>query len=196
MLSGEEQAFDEFFGRYFPRLCRFALARLGQDADAAEEVVQATLCKAVTKLATFRGEAMLFTWLCTFCRHEIFALRDRRRRLGHEIELVEDVPEVRAALESLAALPGVDPETSLRRRELARLVQVAIDHLPSRYGDALQWKYIEGASVRQIAGRLRLSEKAAESLLTRARQAFRDGFSALTAAPASPAAIGPRASGA
>lgn len=35
LLAGEEAAFDEFFAGYFPRVYRFALARLGGDADAA-----------------------------------------------------------------------------------------------------------------------------------------------------------------
>jgi DNA-directed RNA polymerase specialized sigma24 family protein len=49
--------------------------------------------------------------------------------------------------------------------------------LPDRYGDALKWKYLEELPVEQIAGRLGVGHKAAESLLTRARAAFRDSFS-------------------
>ena len=49
----------------------------------------------------------------------------------------------------------------------------------AHYGDALEWKYLEGLAVREIADRLGLTAKAAESLLARAREAFRDGFSAL-----------------
>src|SRR5688572_24003572 len=94
MLAGDEMAFEEFFETYFPGLYRFALTRLDRNADAAEEVVQATLCRAVTKLATYRGEAALFTWLCTFCRHEISAHYDRHRRNQHETLLVEDTPEI------------------------------------------------------------------------------------------------------
>jgi RNA polymerase sigma-70 factor, ECF subfamily len=56
-------------------------------------------------------------------------------------------------------------------------VQVTLDHLPARYADVLEWKYIQGLSVDEIAHRLGVGYKAAESLLTRARQAFRDGFS-------------------
>jgi RNA polymerase sigma-70 factor (ECF subfamily) len=180
VLGGDEAAFEEFFDGYFPRLYRFALARLDGREDAAEDVVQATLCNAMTGLKTFRGEAALFTWLCTLCRHEIGAYIRRHGRPSAAVELVEDAPEIRAALESLAASAGGDPEEPLHRREIARLVQVALDALPSRYGDALEWKYVHGLSVREIAARLRLGPKAAESLLTRARQAFREGFAALT----------------
>ena len=73
MLAGDESAFDAFFETYFPGLYRFALARLDGNADAAEDVTQATLCAAIRKIGTYRGEAALFTWLCTFCRHELSA---------------------------------------------------------------------------------------------------------------------------
>ena len=179
LIAGEEAAFSEFFEGYFSPLYRFALARMDHDADAAEEVVQATFCKAIPKLGTYRGEASLLTWLCTFCRHEI---SDYFRRSGsphREVELVEDQPEIAAALQSLAAA-SAGPEGSLLAREIARLVHVALDQLPLRYAHALEWKYAEGMSVQEIAARLGLSPKAAESLLTRAREAFREGFAALT----------------
>ena len=179
LLGGEEAAFEHFFETYSSRLYRFAASRVGGDGDAAEEVVQLTLSKALTKLVTFRGEAALFTWLCTFCRHEISAYYARRERTSLETPLVEDSPDVRAALESLGALSTSGPEEQYRRREVARLVQVTLDCLPEPYGDALEWKYIQGWSVDEIAERLQVRPKAAESLLTRARQAFRDAFSAL-----------------
>ena len=184
LLAGNEEAFEEFFERHFPGLYRFALIRLGRDHGAAEEAAQAALCKAIGKLETYRGEATLFAWLCTFCRHEIASHFRARRRSPAEESLPEDAPEIRAALESLGRLAGTDPEAIFRRKEISRLVQVTLDCLPARYGDVLEWKYIEGLSVIDIAARLNLGPKAAESLLTRARQAFRDGFAAFQAGPA------------
>jgi RNA polymerase sigma-70 factor (ECF subfamily) len=125
---------------------------------------------------------MLFTWLCTFCRREISAFYRHRGRIPEVVPLVEDDPEVRAALSSLGALLE-GPEAAVRRKEVGRLVQVALDHLPSRYGDALEWKYLEGVPVKEIGERLGIGPKAAESLLTRARQAFRDGFTSLIRTP-------------
>jgi len=178
LLAGDERAFDEFFEGSFPGLFRFALPRVEGNEDAAEEVAQATLCKAISKIATFRGEASLFTWLCAFCRHEISAYHRARGRTAGEIDLIEEHPGVRAALESLG-VASEGPDRVLARREISRLVQVVLDRLPAHYGNALELKYIEDRSVREIAERLGLSPKAAESLLTRAREAFRDGFAEL-----------------
>jgi RNA polymerase sigma-70 factor (ECF subfamily) len=175
MMGGDEDAFERFFASSFPPLYRFAAARL-PEPEAAEEVVQAALSRAVTKLGTFRGEAALLTWLHTFCRHEISAWYQQRAR-RREIDLVEELPEVRAALESLAH--DADPLQHVRRDELRRLVQATLDALPARYGDALEWKYIDGLAVAEIAERLGVGVKAAESTLTRARNAFREGFLAV-----------------
>ncbi|MGB6337436.1 MAG: sigma-70 family RNA polymerase sigma factor [Thermoanaerobaculia bacterium] len=179
LLAGDEEAFEEFFHGYFPRLYRFALARVDNCPDAAEEITQVTLTKVVSKLGTYRGEARLFTWLCTFCRHEISADWRRENRQPHQVDLIEEIPEIRATLETLLVSSGGGPEERLHRKEIARLVQVTLDHLPPRYGDALEWKYIHGLTVKEIAELLQVGPKAAESLLTRARQAFREGFSAL-----------------
>ena len=103
----------------------------------------------------------------------------RRGRLAPETPLVEDSPDVRAAMESLGAMGPKQPRRATRRHEVARLVQVTLDSLPERYGDALEWKYIQGWSVDEIAGKLGVGPKAVESMLTRARQAFRDAFAAL-----------------
>lgn len=184
MMRGDERAFNEFFDSHYPGLYRFALSRLDRNADAAEEVSQAAICKAITKLATYRGEAALFTWLCTFCRHEISAWCRKNRVGAQRLDLVEDVPEVRAALESLGAQFG-GPEQRFDRMEIARLVQVTLDSLPRHYGNALEWKYLEDRPVQEIAERLGLGYKAAESLLTRARGAFRDAFKTLTGADGS-----------
>ena len=178
MIAGEEPAFETFFKDCVPPLYRFALARM-REPGAAEEVVQATLCRAIDHLQSYRAEAALLTWLCTFCRHEISAYYRRAARMPEQVDLVEELPEVRAALESLTAGRPMDPEAQLRQQQVGRLVQVTLDALPPRYADALEWKYIEGLSVAEIAGRLAVGSKAAESVLTRARQAFREGFSAL-----------------
>jgi RNA polymerase sigma-70 factor (ECF subfamily) len=173
MLEGDEAAFETFFQGCFGRLYGFALPRMDHDHAAAEEVVGAVLARAVRKLHTYRGEAPLFTWLCTICRREIAARKPRP-----EVELLEDRPDVRAALLERAGGEAL-PEESLQRAEAGRLVRAALDSLPPRYGQALEWKYLEGRSVVEVGERLGLGAKATESLLTRARVAFREAFESM-----------------
>ena len=179
LRNGDESAFEEFFAEYFPRVYRFARVRLTGDDDAAEEVAQTTLSRALDKISTYRGEAALFVWLCSFCRHEITAWSERSGK-APQVSLSDDSAETRAILDALAALSADDPEREYERRELSRLVHVALDHLPGKYKEALVCRYLEGASVDEIGRRLNLGYKAAESLLTRARQAFREGFAGVS----------------
>ena len=176
VLAADAAAFEEFFAIYFPRLYRFTLIRVDGREDTAEEIVQRVLIRAIDRLATYKGEASLLTWLCAFCRREIGAWR-HEQGVAREVSLFDDRPEVQAALEALSDADADDPEAALRRRELSGLVQLTLDHLPTRYGDVLEWKYIQGLSVDEIAARLGVGYKAAESLLTRARVSFREGFS-------------------
>lgn len=179
MLNGSEKAFQQFFETYFPRLLRFAVYRLQGDIALAEDITQRTLGKAMDKLDTFRGEASLYAWLCTFCRHEISAMLRQSNR--EPVDLIEDLPLVRATLESIID-PDASPELSARRGEVIRLIQVTLDSLPIAYADAIEWKYIDGLSVVEIAQRLGRGRKATESLLSRARESFRDGFATLAGA--------------
>jgi RNA polymerase sigma-70 factor, ECF subfamily len=176
MLGGDEQAFEAFFNAYFPRVYRFALPRLNGDVEAAREVVQATLAKAMRRIGDFRGESALFTWICQICRREaVDHIRSRRRHVKHLV-LIDDRPELRSAIEAIEAPEEYDLVRQYGRAEVGRLVRVVLDRLPSNYGDALEWKYMEGSSVEEIGERLGIGTIAAQSLLARARIAFREAL--------------------
>ncbi len=179
LLSGDERAFERFFEENFARLYRFALPRLSGDKQAAEEVAQTALTRGLQKLATYRAESALFTWLCAICRNEMSDWLRKQGRYREHIVLTEDFPEVAAAVDSIA-MPAEDgPEASYRRLEKQRLIEVALDRLPPKYGDVLEWKYVEGHSVREIADRLDIGQEAAQSLIARAKRAFADVYGTL-----------------
>jgi RNA polymerase sigma-70 factor, ECF subfamily len=180
MLAHDKSAFDAFFNGYFPRLYRFARTRLNNDPNATKEIVHVTLSKAMRKLSSYRGEAALFTWLCTICRNEISDHIARVARERERVVLTEDLPDVRAAVDALTAPAADDPENQYVRLETTRLIQVALDRLPLRYGDALEWKYVYGFSVDEIAAKLGVGVEAAQSVLARAKRAFQDVYGALT----------------
>ena len=180
LLEGNEQAFNRFFEENFARLYRFAIARLGDDPEGAREVVQIVLTRAVQKLHTFRAESALFTWLCAICRNEISDWLTKQGRYRDHIVLVEDFPEVAAAVDTIQAPDS--PERHYQRVEALRLIQVALDRLPAKYGDVLEWKYVEGFSVKEISERLDIGTEATQSLLARAKRAFADVYTTLSEA--------------
>jgi RNA polymerase sigma-70 factor (ECF subfamily) len=179
LLKGDQRAFDQFFNDNFSRLYRFVLARMSDDPEATREIVQAALGKALRKIKGYRGESALYTWLCVICRNEMVDWARRNARYREHIVLTEDYPEIQAAVDSFLAPPATDPGQQYQKHEASRLVQVALDKLPPRYGDALEWKYIEGYSVKEIAGRMGVSQEAVQSLLARARKAFEEIYSTL-----------------
>jgi RNA polymerase sigma-70 factor (ECF subfamily) len=192
MLAGDEAAFRVFFETYFPRVYRFALPRLGNDAEACKEVVQSTLVKAMRALGSFRGEAALFSWLCQICRRQIADYLRAHKRHHQNVVLIDDTPGLREALDAIAAPASDEPLQGYGSAETRRLVQSVLDRLPSRYGDVLEWKYIEGRSVEEISALLGVGQAAAQSLLARARVAFREALETVFGSTASDVLAGMR----
>lgn len=173
MRAGEQSAFERFFGAYARRLAAFVARRSTLDPAGIEDMVQATLIKAIRHLESFRGEAALFTWLCTICRHELASQRRKGARQPiHESIDVEGL--ARDVLAEMRAPEECEPhrelETVAHRNEVAR----TLNSLPERYALVLEWKYGDGCSVEEIAGVLGLTPTAAQSLLARARKEFKD----------------------
>jgi RNA polymerase sigma-70 factor (ECF subfamily) len=178
LLAGDEQAFRAMFEDYLPKLYRFALVRLDGRPDEAVEVVQQTFCKAFEHLDGYRGEASLYGWMCRICQNSIVDMARRQQR--SPVALLEDTSAVEGILEAIAAPLEERPDQQVARGDLIRLIQATLDQLPGHYGDVLEWKYVDGLSVKEIAQRLTIAPKAAESLLTRARGAFRNAIAAVT----------------
>jgi len=177
LLAGEAEAFEQLFEESYDGLYRFTLTRVGHDELLAEELTQAAFVQALEKLDTYRGEAALFSWLCTFCRYEASAHFRRQHRIPASVDSPEEDGEVRAVLDAMAA--GVaGPDDSLQSKQAVALVHDALDSLRPKYRQVLAWKYFDDLPVSEIAQRLDMSPKAAESLLTRSREAFRIEFSA------------------
>jgi len=132
----------------------------------------------VQKMGSFRGEALLFTWLCQICRNEMVTTYRQRGIQDSQTVRLEDHPAIQAALESISV--DIDtPEKNRTQEELARFVRLTLEYLPTKYATALELKYIRGCSVDEIGEQLNISTKAAESVLSRARAAFKEGFRSL-----------------
>lgn len=177
LIAGNEEAFVAFFNDYFPRLYRFAVTRLKNDEEEIKDIIQTTLTNAIRSMDTYRGEAALFSWLCQICRNEINGHLRRKNR--DEVIVAEDGSELRGILETLTAPEVYEPGYNSEKEEIKRMVQVILDYLPPKYGNALEWKYIEGCSVNEIAEKLLVTPLAAQSILSRARVAFRDAIESI-----------------
>jgi RNA polymerase sigma-70 factor (ECF subfamily) len=172
MRLGEQSAFDQFFDRYAGRLGAFVARRSALNSAGVEDVVQMTMINAMRGLASFRGGSSLFTWLCQISRNH---LADARRKAARQPveqsldELVDEKP--RATVIHLTDFR--DPLDECASESDRSAVRRAINRLPAQYARILELRYGDELTVPEIATSLGISESAAESLLVRAKQAFR-----------------------
>ncbi len=178
MNAGEQRAFDEFFRSNVPRLVAFTTRHSGLDTASVEDIVQNTLVKAMRSLGTYRGEASLFTWLTQICLYELVDnTRKTARRPTHvSLHDLEDVWRMVAQLRVPAHLePAAEVDAELQREA----VLSTLHSLPRRYAEVLEAKYGEGLSVEEIALESGTTLVAVQSLLARAREAFKAKWLAL-----------------
>ena len=180
VLAGDAAAFDAFFGEYFPRLYRYVLPRVGHTGRGRTGHLPgnaAARAAPPAHLSRRGGTVQLDLQDRQQPARRLLALNRRERE---RVVFGEDDPTVQAVLAALQAGESDDPERQHSFTELCRVVQATLDNLPGRFGDALEWKYLDGLPVAEIAQRLGLSTAAAQSLLQRARAAFREAFTAIS----------------
>jgi RNA polymerase sigma-70 factor (ECF subfamily) len=181
-LAGNADAVQALADAALAPLYNFCLYRVGRDRHLCEEVVQDTLVRAIRDLAQYdppRAGDNIFPWLTGLARNEISRVLSRHKSaVSLEAMWAKMDRELLAIYSKLEQEPfGAD---LLQRQETRELVNTTMSQLPPHYRDALEAKYLSGRTVRDLAALWSISEKAVESLLTRARQAFRETFLALT----------------
>jgi RNA polymerase sigma-70 factor (ECF subfamily) len=173
IIDGNELVFNQFFTDYYPRLFRFIMSRVGSDKDLSDDFSQQTMCKTIDNLASFRGEAALFTWMCQISRSIIHAHFVKEKRRGKIVIPMADKQEVRDVLDTVAISENQQPDKLVDSENLGQLISEVMDNLPNNYGDLLEWKYVEHLSVAQIAEKTNTSMISVQSSLARARKAFK-----------------------
>jgi RNA polymerase sigma-70 factor (ECF subfamily) len=164
VLQRDRKATAEFVNTYTDAVYSFVRRRLSPRHDLVDDLVQEVFIAAWENLGSFRGASPLRTWLLGIARHKI---EDHYRRLlqstqSLEPEAAEELPASELDMEAIAD----------RKRTEQRARQVLAD-LPEHYSVALQWRYWEKRSAREMAEATGRSEKAIERLLARAREQFR-----------------------
>jgi RNA polymerase sigma-70 factor (ECF subfamily) len=172
MRRGDQRAFDEFFDTYADRLGAFASRRCSLDAAALEDVVQVTMINAIRGLGTFRGGSTLFTWLCQICRNHLADVARKTQRQP-KVKSLDEMLEAGDSAAIIELADFRDPLAECTDDSSRNAVRLAINRLPATYARILELRFGDELTVPEIARVLQLSESAAESRLSRARQAFR-----------------------
>jgi RNA polymerase sigma-70 factor, ECF subfamily len=157
-MGGDEPAWAELYHAAYDAVFRYALWRCGGRADLAEDVVQEAWLLAASKLRAFDPARGRFAgWVCGLAANAARTAVRTRLRQGRRLAAIR--------------VPADEPD-----EHDSELVAVALAELPAEYEAVLRAKYFEQRSVSDIAAERGKGVKAVESLLTRAREAFRTAY--------------------
>jgi len=161
--AGDVDAFEELYRQHARRLFSLVLRMIGS-ADDAEDLLQEVFLQAHRKLAGFRGESTLGTWLYRLTmNHCLDHLRGRQAKMSRATDSLDDED----AAEPAARAPVVP--SAISRMDLER----AIDTLPEGCKAAFLLHDVEGFEHREIAEILGISDGTSKSQVHKARMKLR-----------------------
>ena len=170
--GGHREAFRHIMQRCNQRLFRVARGVVSDDAEA-EDVVQEAYVHAFEKLATFRGEATLLTWMTRIVLNEACG-RLRQRRPNVDIEQIEAAQSDGGRIVAFPSKFGSeDPAAAAAREQIRKLVEHAIDDLPEPFRIVFVMREIEECTVEETASGLDLRPETVKTRLHRARRLLR-----------------------
>jgi RNA polymerase sigma-70 factor, ECF subfamily len=165
--QGDSAAWRAFHTSELPAVWRYAYALVG-DRSVAEDIAGEAMLAMLRSLDQFDPDhCQIRAWLRGVVANKA---ADHFRRLSRRRKMLDVVRSV-AGSGGMATAAG--PSRPMEIEETRRRVLEVLDRLPEAQRLSLEWKYVDGLSVCQIADRLGQSEKAVESLLFRARRTFR-----------------------
>jgi RNA polymerase sigma-70 factor (ECF subfamily) len=155
---------DIFYNKYYQSVRGFVAKRI-DDEGLAEELTNDILMAAIKSLPNYDNKCSEFSWICSIAKHKIIDYYRKKKIktvLFSVSEVFEDVAD-----------KALSPERESIEAELKGEIKKTLRELKAGYGSLLRLKYVDGMKIRQIAGILKLSVKAVESRLIRAKKQFR-----------------------
>ena len=177
VAAGDPGAFEVLMRRHNGALYRTARSIVRDDAEA-EDIVQESYLLAYRKMASFRGDASLATWLTRIVVNEATGRLRKTRRRADIIDLrpgMHDADDVEEAMSEERAAPET-PDTAALRAEARRLVEARIDALPDQLRTVFMLRAVEDLSVQETAAALGIPEATVRSQYFRARGLLREAL--------------------
>ena len=174
VIAGDRALFELLMRRHNRKLYRAVRSILG-DAAEVEDAMQQAYISAYTHLESFAGAAKFSTWLMRIGINEALGrLRQARRLVLVDSAIPETEEEAMAERGNWAS-----PEETFAGRELATLIERAVDALPDIYRSVFMMRQIENLSTAETAAILDISEEVVKTRLHRARAALHDRLASL-----------------
>src|SRR5580692_3925788 len=167
---GDKQAFEVLVAKYQRKLARL-LSRFIRDPGEVEDVTQEAFVKAYRALPSFRGDSAFYTWLY---RIGINAAKNYLVAMGRRAPTTtEHDAEDAESFEDGDQLRDINtPENMLMSKQVATVVNTAMNELPEELRTAITLREIEGLSYEEIAEIMNCPIGTVRSRIFRAREAI------------------------
>lgn len=171
VLAGDPDAERDLYDAHVDRVYRLAYRMVG-DSELAADYTQDTFIRTFERLASFRGESALSTWITAIA---ISVVYNGQRKVGRlrtrEVDLEHAQPVAVSTREA-------DPDLKVR-------LASAIDGLPEGYRTVFLMHDVEGFTHLEIGAALGIQEGTSKAQLSRARAKLREQLSAFAGEEAS-----------
>lgn len=168
--EGDQNAFRTLVERYQGRIFSLALSMLHDRQDALD-VTQEAFIKVHRYLENFQGSASFYTWLYRITYNlSIDQLRrgGRMQTVDYDDRIQREPANDPGNLQP-SSIEG-NPARTIRRKELAKKIQEAIDELPPYHKGVIIMREVEGMSYKEMADAMQVSKGTIMSRLHHARQ--------------------------
>ncbi len=171
-VAGDQKAFELLVIKYQSRIQRL-IGRMVRDVDLVEDIAQETFIRAYRALAQFRGEAQFYTWLYRIAVNTAKkALMDLKRDPTiSENSFKSGDDDETSPLENELTSPET-PDAVLASKEIAEMVNSAMEALPEELRQAIILRELEGLSYEAIAEAMNCPIGTVRSRIFRAREAI------------------------
>ena len=175
ILAGNDRAFDELVGlnkKFVFNLCY----RLLGDYDEADDCAQEVFIKVHRSINGFRFESGFRTWLYRIavntCKNRFRSLEYRMGQKKVRLDMQDD--DEKKTIEIGNGKPS--PAQVLKRKELGRLIQEAVNRLPAEQKLVVVLRDMEGRSYDEIIEITGFKLGTLKSKLSRARLRLRESL--------------------
>ena len=171
-VAGDQKAFEMLVIKYQRRIHRL-IGRMVRDVDLVEDIAQETFIRAYRALGQFRGEAQFYTWLYRIAVNTAKkALMDLKRNpTVSENAYKSDDDDETSRVENELTSPET-PEAVLASKEIAIIINSAMQDLPEELREAITLREIEGLTYEEISEAMNCPIGTVRSRIFRAREAI------------------------
>ena len=171
-VAGDEKAFELLVIKYQRRIQRL-IGRMVRDVDLVEDIAQETFIRAYRALAQFRGDAQFYTWLYRIAVNTAKkALMDLKRNPTVSENFFKSGDDDETSFLENELISSETPDAVLASKEIAEMVNAAMEALPEELRQAITLREIEGLSYEEISDAMNCPIGTVRSRIFRAREAI------------------------